>query len=142
MPTIKDQITTLLDEKLKDTREGVRNPDRRHNSGPVLFEIAYWQEISDLADKRLKQSWTAAEENGVLKSDDYYRQTPGETIAAESEKFSCLMKVSSPRKTIDKEAFIAAVAKKCRIAAAAIEDFWEANLKEGKASLSKKILEV
>jgi len=141
--TIKGQIYSLATGgKAGRTPVGpVPNPDRKNN-GPYLFDIYYWQELSDLADKELKKAWKAATEAEVLEEDDTYRQVLGETIAAESSSFSCVMKVSAPKKTIDKEAFLAAVSRKSRLAVSTLEALWEDHQKEGKAALSKRVLEV
>lgn len=139
---IKEQISAYATEGL-DPKSGIKNPDRKHNGGTRLYDIYFWQELSALADARLKEAWASAAEQGLVKSDDHYRNAgPGESIAAESPSFSVLMKVSSPRKTLDKEALLDTLSKKLRIARPAVEDLLEQHMKEGKASLSKKVLEV
>lgn len=145
MAKIRDDINELL-TGARDGRsriDSIRNPDRKSNGGQHLFEIYYWQEITALAEKELKKAWEAAATGGLIKDDDFYRKTEGETIAAESGSFSCVMKVSAPRKTLDKEAFLDAVARKARVARPWFDELWETHTtKEGKAALSKRVLEV
>lgn len=142
MGAIKDKILEVIHGAV-DSPQGVKNPDRRDNQGQHLFELFYWQELSKEADTQVGKLWEKAIEERLLKADDYYRNLgAGEIIGLESEYFSCLMKVSSPRKTIDKEKFLAAVAKKAKLPVSTLEKLWEDNQKEGKASLSKRILEV
>lgn len=133
--TILDRCVAVLDE--------VKNPDRKYNVGARLFEIFCWQEISKLADERLKESWSSAAEAGLIKTDDHYRNLgAGEVIAAESPSFSALMKISAPRKNLNRNDFLNAVARKARISRESLEELWDDCSEEGKPPLSKRILEV
>jgi len=142
MGIVRDKILETA-HALVDSPAGVRNPDRRSNVGRVLFELYLWQELGKEAEDQLKSLWAKAVEEGLIKEDDHYRNLgPGETIAGESDSFSVLMKVSKARKSLDKEAFLSAVAKKAKIARPALDELWESCSKEGRASLSKRVLEV
>lgn len=141
MGAIKDRILETLHE-IPDNSQGIRNPDRKTAAGAVLFELFFWNTVQDEAETQVKKLWAKAVTDKVLKDDDHYRNLgPGETIAAESSTFSCLMKVGKGRNTLDKEAFLAAVARKARISVEALEELWDKHQKEGKNSLSKRVLE-
>lgn len=142
MGAIKDRILEVI-HAAADTPQGVRNPDRKSNTGQVLFELFFWQEVQKEAETQTERIWEKAVEGKLVKDDDYYRNVgPGEVIAAESDTFSCLMKVGKGRATLDKEAFLLAVAKKARISVESLQELWDKHQKVGKNSLSKRVLEV
>ena len=64
---VKDQVldhcTRILDPKL-----GIRNPDRKQNTGSALFNVFVWQEISNCADQKLKLAWEALEQTPVMQA--------------------------------------------------------------------------
>jgi hypothetical protein len=138
---VKEQIVKHLNSpKLTDL-----NPDHKSNTGPVLFDIFLWQTVKDYADEQLKKAWTAANEEAVVPTDDRMRETldRGEDkIVAESNTFSCIVKVTEPRVTFDKDTFLADCAKKFKVPIAKLVGLAKACGKEGKPPLSKRVVEV
>lgn len=135
--TIKDKIRSYAQEG------GKLNPEPRNKTGTLLFEAFYWQELEAFAGDRQKAAWSALGAAKLIESDDYYRSVAsGEFLAGESKWFSCRVKVSSPRKSIDKEAFLEAVARATKTSVTALEALWNAHQKESRAPISKRILEV
>lgn len=142
MPKPTTSTTALIQDyckKITDPRFGLRNPDKGDNQGTLLFEALCWQEMQKLSTAKQKATWTALEE--IIGSDDELRKKSGEHIAAESQHFTVLTTVATPRKSIDKEAFLDAAARKGRISRQALEDLWEDCMKESKAPLTKRIVE-
>lgn len=142
MGALKDRILETLHSFADGRGNVIKNPDQKGNKGPLLFEIFFWQEVGKEADTQLKQLWEKAYESEVIEADDDYRKKIGETIAAESPSFTCLMKVGKGRDSLDKEAFLAAVAKRARISVEALEELWDKHQVTSKNSLSKRVLEV
>jgi hypothetical protein len=138
MTSIKEQLAAYL----AGLGKSVVNPDRKSNVGTLLFEVYTAAELANLAEKKAEQAWEQLEVQGLIPSDDKLRREEGERIVVESGHLSAMIKVSAPRQTFDKEAFITAVCKKYKLPVAAITALADGAKKVGKAALSKKVLEV
>ena len=138
MNSIKEQLAAYLAALGKS----VVNPDRKSNTGALLFEIYTAQELATLAEKKAEAAWAQLEEQGLIPSDDKLRREEGERIVVESGHLSAMVKVSAPRQTFDKEAFITAVCRKYKLPVAAVTALADSSKKAGKAALGKKVLEV
>lgn len=118
-------------------------PDKKDNAGPMLADVFFWQEVSAMAEKALKEAWAALQgEDGFIGDDDALRDLgPGEQIVAESGSFSCLIKVTEPRKSFSREDFIWNISKRFKAKKEDLEKIAESSMKAGKASLTKRIVE-
>ena len=107
-----------------------------------LTTIFVWQEISSFTEKKLKEAWSLAWEAGVIPSDDALRAAgEGEAIVCESDRFSCVAKVTKPRETFDRDKFIGELVRLYKLKRPALEALAEQCKSEGKAALSKRVLE-
>ena len=139
MTTVDDKIAL----QLIAFQKAVTNPDRKSNVGAALFEVYLWQQVLDRAEDNLETAWKALAEEGVIPTDDKLRtQATGDHIEAESEHFSCLVKIASGQNRFNKEDFIAAVAKKFKIPAPKLEALADTCKRKSNPSLTKKVLEV
>jgi hypothetical protein len=138
--SIKEMINSTLTKLV--TKE-VLAPDRS-NIGRKLYEIYLWQEISKRAKSELDNSWKTAQSPGgqIDKSDEVLRKLDrGEHIVCESNHFSVLVKIDTPRKTFDLEEFITIVSKKYKVPADKLTAMAEACKKDGTAPLTKRVIE-
>ena len=137
--TVKDQITVGLDKLVG----GLKAPELRKNEGKFYVETFLWQELSSIADKRLKESWAAAQgKDGVIETDDEMRaRGTGEHIVSESGSFSCVAKLSAARKVFDRDRFIATAATTFKVKPAVIIAMLDKCTSDGKLPLNKRILE-
>jgi hypothetical protein len=136
----KVALSTHLDSLYKF----VKRPDSKHNTGSLLGDIFTWQEVSKLADDKLKQAWKAAAETGLIPADDDLREKydEDEHLVAESNVFTCIVTVGKPRETFDQEKFIAELARKYKLDPHLLTQLAAKCKKEGKAPLTKRIREV
>jgi hypothetical protein len=140
MTTVKEQITAGLDKLVNS----LKAPELRKNEGTLYVHTFLWQELSSVADDKLKKAWAAAQgKDGVIETDDEMRARGlGEHIVSESGSFSCVAKVTTPRKTLDRDEFIAKAALAFKVKPALVIALLESCSKEGKYPLTKRILEV
>ena len=119
-----------------------RAPQDKSNVGPTIWPIFYWQVVEDIASKGLKQAWEAAATEGVVNSDDQLRALgEGEHLVVDSNHFSVLASVSKPRLNFDRDLFLDKVAKKYKLDKAKLMALAESCKVEGKAALSKRVVE-
>jgi hypothetical protein len=137
---IKTQLLAQLKEVISST--GALRAKRGDNFGPVLRKLYLLQEMSDYAEDELKAAWAEATKEGVLPPDDDLREEKGERIVTESEQFSLIVSVDKPRKTFSRDKFVEAIAKKFKIDRAKLDALIATATTDGKAPLSKRILEV
>lgn len=140
MGVIKQRLVAALD---KLPRNGVLLSKPGDNAGSILGKIFIWQETKRYADAQLKGAWQAAVAADLIPGDDALRE--GEKIEktfGESKYFTIVAEVSEPRKTFDRDTFIATVAKKYRIDPGKLNAIAVECTKETKAPLAKKVLEV
>ena len=120
------------------------NPDRKDksNAGRMLHEIWIWQECASLAASAEKAAWQAAQlgDHSLIPPDAELREDTGESIVADSDSYSCLVRVDAPRATFDKETFIAIVSREYKIPAAELLRVVERSTKEGTAPLTKRVV--
>jgi hypothetical protein len=131
-------------EELLNPRGGINKVSRNDsNAAPYLRDVFFWQTIGTLAAAKEEAAWKAAQAANLLPSDEKLRENvEGEKIVAESEHYSCIVKVSKPRNNFDKETFLATVARKFKVPLQKLLAIYDASMKEGKAPLSKRVLEV
>jgi hypothetical protein len=104
--------------------------------------IFYWQEVLSLAEDEVKAAWRAAQEVGLIPSDDDMRALgEGEHIVVDSQLFSVLAKVSKPSERFDRDLFIATLVKKYKLEKARLEAIAESCKVPSKAALSKSVVE-
>jgi DNA-directed RNA polymerase subunit H (RpoH/RPB5) len=139
-----EKYKTALIEHLKSLDEFVKCPDRKSNSGALLGEIFTWQEVESYADAELRKAWKNAVMEGLIPNDDTLREKYDldEHIVTESNAFSCLVTLGTPRKTLDAEALVDKLVKTFKLDRGKVVKVVESSKKEGKASLSKRIREV
>ena len=117
-------------------------PQEKGNTGRTIWPIFYWQVVEDIASKGLKQAWEAAATEGVVNSDDQLRALgEGEHLVVDSNHFSVLASVSKPRLNFDRDLFLDKVAKKYKLDKAKLMVLAESCKVEGKAALSKRVVE-
>lgn len=138
MTKIREQLTSDLEA----INKRVANPDRKSNTGNLLYRAFVLQTLASLAESGLKATWKSMETEGLLPDDEQLRAVPGERIITESSHFSLMVKVSAPREVFDRDIFIARVAKKYKIPAASLAALAEQCYASSKAPLSRKVLEV
>lgn len=139
---IKEKVDDYL-LSMGNNKSGIVNPDRRHNAGPVLFELFVWQEACTVAEAQLKSAWVDARTSGVIMPDDALRDlSTGEHIVAESARFSCLVTLQSPRNTFDKEKFLDIASKRLKLPRIKLLSLMEEATRPSKAPLGKRVLEV
>lgn len=132
MAKIKDRIEAGVAEVYAGS-----NALRASEFGRIYF----WQEVSTLADAKLKKAWEA-KQGGHLPSDDDMRAAgEGDHVLERDKRFTVLAKVSKPRENFKLELFIAKLVKKHKLDAAALVALAETCKEPGKASLSKRVLE-
>lgn len=140
--TVRAQIEKLLGFDIGVLP--VTNPDRKSNQGNILFDVFCWQEVTSIAKKKLEAAWKVAQDvKGLVPDDDVLRKRygAGEQIVAETDSFSCVVKLTEPRKAFDLETFIGRLAKKYKLDADELAELAENCKVDGKRSVSKKILE-
>jgi hypothetical protein len=139
MQTVKEQITAGLDKLV----ESLKAPELRKNEGAFYVHTFLWQELSSVADDKLKKAWASAQgQGGVIETDDEMRDRgEGEHIVSESGSFSCVAKVTKPRKVFDRDEFITKAALAFKVKPAKVIALLESCSKDGKAPLNKRILE-
>jgi hypothetical protein len=116
-------------------------PSRMNNRDTLLCDVYIWQEAMILAkrhyDDAIKDLAT------LVPSDENLRRLGvGEHTIEPGNAFAFLAKISKPRETFDKDAFIATVARKFRVPVAKLEAVAEVSKKEGNAALSKRVIEL
>lgn len=139
MTTLKDKLIAYVNA-IGSPKSGVRNPDEKSNTGGALFRAFVWQEISSHAEKEIKKAWSEVLEITGHDEDSLRKEPQGESILLEGSIFSAIVKVTAPRKTFSKEAFIAAIAKQHKIPAAKLEALAAKCVVEGKPPVSKRVL--
>jgi len=138
---IKDQLVTGLNNLVTVLAKKAPS-DRKSNIGKYLQDIFVWQEVNKLAADSLKEAWATAQTSGALPFDDELRNKgEGEHIVTESDMFSLVTKVMAPRQNFDRDLFIEKVAKKFKIPVATLTALADASKVDGKAALSKRVLE-
>jgi hypothetical protein len=132
MAKIKDRIEAGVAEVYAGS-----NALRASEFGRIYF----WQEVSTLADAKLKKAWEA-KQGGHLPSDDDMRAAgEGDHVLERDKRFTVLAKVSKARESFDLDGFIAKLAKKHKLDPVALKAMADGCKKVGKASLSKRVLE-
>lgn len=130
--------------KIKDQIEaGVTDVYAKSNAlrASEFGRIYFWQEVSTLADAKLKKAWEA-KQNGQLPGDDAMRALgEGDHVLERDKRFMVFAKVSKPRESFDLDGFIAKLAKKYKLDPVVLKAIADGCKKEGKASLSKRVLE-
>lgn len=140
MATAKEQIEEHL-KLMVHPRTGVLKTARGDNA-PELGQIFVWQETCAYAQKQLEQAWKAAVEAGVVPPEDELRaRGEGEHIVAEDQRFSCIAKLTKPRAAFNRDAFLALIAKKFKIALPKLLPLVDQSMVPGKAALTKRVLE-
>lgn len=141
--TTMGKLQTKLHGAVAEALAKLRNPDRGSNTGKFLFDIFVWQEVSSLADKRLRDAWKAAQvESSVVEPDDVLREKgPGDHITEETDHFSLYVKISEGRKAINRDLFIEKVAKRYKLKVADLEKIAETCRVEGTRACTKRVLE-
>lgn len=109
--------------------------------GSDFGRIYFWQEVSCLADAKLKESWEQAQKTGIPADDELRALPMGDHVVDEDKRFTLVAKVSKPRELFDLDMFIAAVAKKHKLDPVALKALADQSKKATKPSLSKKVLE-
>lgn len=133
-------------EKLQDfirvTVGSYTNPEPRSNEGRLLHDIWVWQEVAALAGAAEKAAWQAAQlgDDALIPTDAELRGKAGEAIVADSAAYSCIVRVDGPRKSFDRDTFIALVARKFKIPAADIAQLAELAKVEGASPLTKRVV--
>lgn len=140
MSAIKDR----LDERLVELPDKVLRARNGDNLGPVLGTVYVWQETLAYAKKELETAWKHLVTQNLIDSDEVLKaEGPGEEhILTESNSFSVIAKVSSPRKVFSKDKFIVAVARKYKLDPAKLTDLAETCMSESSPPLHKRVLEV
>lgn len=139
----KQKLVAYL-EAIGSNKSGVTNPDGRDNLGTTLCDIFTWHEVKAFAEDRLKRAWANAQgKDGLFSDDDLLREelAKGEHILAESNSFSCIVKVENPRLLFDEDLYIKCVAKKFKISEAKLRDMATECFKQSKPVLKKRVLE-
>jgi len=136
MATIKDTMLKRVD----DVRTGM-NSLRTSHYGDAFF----WQELSSLADKKLKEAWAVlqgAKASARVNDDDTLRALgAGDHVLDRTKRFVCMAKVTEPRKGLDEALLVATLAKKYKLDPVAVAAVIAACKVPGKPALSKRILE-
>lgn len=136
---LKDKLLAYVNA-IGSPKSGVRNPSEKSNTGSALFRAFVWQEISSHAEKEGKKAWAEVLEIAGQDDDSLREHPQGESILLEGGAFSAIVKITAPRKTFSKEAFIAAVAKQYKIPVAKLEALAAKCVVEGKPPVSKRVL--
>lgn len=133
---------TAIEAQLLQLIASPINPDRSL-TGKQLWTVYFWQVVAEVAEKSKKASWEAIQgAGGLVDADDKLRAlSAGEHIAAESNKYTVMVKLSEPRKTFNLEAFIEKAARRYRIPKDKLTELAEACRTEGKPALTKRIIE-
>lgn len=136
--TLKDKLRAMLEGLAK-----VVKPRRdKANEGSYLYDIWFFQEMESFACDRLKIAWEEAQNAGIIPSDDDMRKKIGETMVAESDRFSCVATVASPSERFDKDLFIDNLLRTYpKLDPANVQAIAERSKKGAKAALTKRVLE-
>jgi hypothetical protein len=141
---VKERLITDL-ALLVDPKSKTINPDAKENAGPMLYSIFAWQEIERYAKERVKRAWEGAQsKDGIIPSDEELRELPTkeERIVAETNSFSCLVKIGEPQNRFDKDLFLDEVARRYKIKREKLEEIAEGCVKPTNASITKRVIEV
>lgn len=103
--------------------------------------IYFWQEVSSLADAKLKESWEQAQKTGIPSDDELRAMPVGDHVVDEDKRFTLVVKISKPRESFDLDMFIAALVKKHKLDPVELRALADRSKKTTKPSLSKKVLE-
>ena len=122
---------------------GTKNPDSRNNVGAALGKVYLWRVAVEIATDRLKTAWNDLTNKELIPEDEILRKSiEGETVAIKSPSFGLQIKVSKPRESFDKDAFLDKVSKKFKIEKHKLIELSKECTKLSKAPLSKKIVEL
>jgi len=106
----------------------------------LLAEIYVWQEISNYADRALKQAWATAQAE-VLPTDDVLRERPlGENKEAEVLNLSVVATISQGRQVFDQAQFVSLVASRYDIPAGKLGELVDRSKRSSANSLSKRVV--
>lgn len=136
--SLKDKLT------IKALMSLAPNPDRKSNNGTYLYRIWFWQTINGIAKKELEKAWKEAQDNGVVPTDDVLRdkyEGGDETIVADSDCFSCSIKVAEAGQRFDLETFLENISRKFKIPMPKLVAISADSKKPVTAALTKKVLE-
>lgn len=121
---------------------GTRNPDQS-NIGGVIGEAYLWDTVQELAASKSKAAWDTMEKEGFIPPKDLLREKgSGEVSLVSSDNFTVISKVTAPRASFDKDAFIDLVAKKFKIDKHKLVEASKSCTKESRAPVSLKIMEI
>ena len=140
-------MTNRYTDDLKDylaDAVGAYKPDDSGNSARLLHDIWVWQEIKAAADDALRVAWGAAQAAELIPSDKELRadEGGGETIVAESQTYSAVVRCDAPRMNFDRDMFVGLVAAKFRLQAGEIAPLVDKAKKETAAPLTKRVIRV
>ena len=135
--TVKEDVTTYLNDLVEECK-----PNRLSNTDSAFYEAFIWQETIKFAEKKFKDAMSAVAETVESTDDQLRRLDEGEHTVGTGTRFCVLAKIGAPRKNFDKEGFIATVARKWKIPVAKLEVVAETSVKDTKASLSKRVVEL
>ena len=125
------------------TLNGTRNPDQQHNVGALIGDAYFWDTVQDLAASKSRSAWSTLEKEGFIQNkDDIRNEVDGEKTLVHSPSFAVIAKVSNPRASFDKDAFITLVSSKFKIDKHKLVELAQDCTKQSKAPVSLKILEI
>jgi hypothetical protein len=78
---------------------GVKNPDAKHNTGRLLGEAYFWDEMAKYAKAQAEGKWATLTREGIIP--EKRSLDPGEQEVASSPSFAVIAKVTQPVKRFD-----------------------------------------
>lgn len=134
--TIKETIIGRIEE----VRQGL-NSIRASDVGKLYF----YQEVAAWAAEKAEAEWAKLQETGtgIVNSDDELRALgAGPHVVYTDKRLSVCATVSKPRNNFKLELFITSLCKKFKLNIARVAAIAETSKEEGKASLSKRVVEI
>lgn len=121
----------------------VLKTQKSDNLGPLLGRVYFWQEARRHAEEQLKVGWKTLETEGLISDDDALRAAgvSEERIVVESNDFSVIVKIDSPRQTFSRDRFIKLIAKRFKLDEGRLEQLAKECVTETRPPLSKRVLE-
>lgn len=138
---ISETLEALFDS-FGTTKSGVFNKDKG-NLGAVLFELFVWQYVENAAKRRRERAWKSAQDVGsvIPKDEELRKMALGEHIVAESDLFSCVVKIGEPRMTFSRDEFIKRVAAKYKLSVKNLAMLADECKVESEPVLTKRVVE-
>lgn len=133
-----------ISEIIQANIESIALRASKSNGAGMLFELHKWQEAKSIAERRLKEAWTAAQsgEFSFIADDDKLRKKKlGTHVVSEGGKFSVVVKVSAGDTRFDPAKFKMLARRRFKLTDEQVTKLIEDSKVQGKPKIEKRVLE-